>query len=775
MAEAAVPRVDAGNGDDGATLVDAIARLATEAQRSPAVELGSTRAWADAAGATARLHGGPVALVHTACAHPLLQLSEQSPKAGTRSRAPAAATAAVQRRMFKAVAAILASLCASGPTHHPVRPNLPFAAVAAPKRKRGEAKALAAANFKRTSAAPLVHNAADLHCAIASVMRNASVSPLSVHLLLPFTPAFDTAAPGFHSLIISRLCTDLSYASEVWQILQPPFYSFPLVSELPTSESDVYPQHIVNAVSFLVKTGTNAVIAVMRDSPQLRSLVFSGIDSQWHEVLASTAENIANSATSSTENMSTEDEANRGAEFRNILLEAKQVTRIRHKCYELVVSAQASDSRLVQSHPPAHEAIVTAGRLSTLGWLVREVARFLHSADSDSTTNSDGVYAEDLRFVEGPVPLLGGMLAEIPQPHAMLAAHVAITQLARAMSRVYAGPGAADGGDKELLSLFYGAVAAVLRPIGFAGRSEGEWAWVDTVCATAINVAMRKDDLRQVHHQQLSHQQPLGPPQVEHLESDQRVDGEDANRPDDDDDDHVMDESAAIERYTGGSAIVFVADEPTFREFETATCDSGSFNCVAFDCEWRPDSWKLFGERDSPAATLQIAIGLLRSDGEVNTRIFQNVKVFVLGLAEISEADMVRVVGRLFLDKVILKLGFGFAEDTSRLRRRYPSFPAEMRNYYDLSTVTTAMRSKQYFQAKKKISLADMVLQYLGVSLDKRVRMSDWEIRPLTQRMLTYAGNDAKVLLDLYQQMLREGDLGKAKGDTGKKKKGQQK
>ncbi|KAF1774066.1 Ribonuclease H-like domain [Phytophthora cactorum] len=41
----------------------------------------------------------------------------------------------------------------------------------------------------------------------------------------------------------------------------------------------------------------------------------------------------------------------------------------------------------------------------------------------------------------------------------------------------------------------------------------------------------------------------------------------------------------------------------------------------------------------------------------------------------------------------------------------------------------------------------------LGLPLDKRARMSDWERRPLTQAQLHYAALDAHVLVQIYYKM----------------------
>ncbi|OWZ13576.1 uclease mut-7 [Phytophthora megakarya] len=52
-----------------------------------------------------------------------------------------------------------------------------------------------------------------------------------------------------------------------------------------------------------------------------------------------------------------------------------------------------------------------------------------------------------------------------------------------------------------------------------------------------------------------------------------------------------------------------------------------------------------------------------------------------------------------------------------------------------------------------RLGLTAIAETYLGLPLDKRARMSDWERRPLTQAQLHYAALDAHVLIQIYYQM----------------------
>ncbi|CAI5727159.1 unnamed protein product [Peronospora effusa] len=61
--------------------------------------------------------------------------------------------------------------------------------------------------------------------------------------------------------------------------------------------------------------------------------------------------------------------------------------------------------------------------------------------------------------------------------------------------------------------------------------------------------------------------------------------------------------------------------------------------------------------------------------------------------------------------------------------------------------------SKNGTSVKPSLSLTAVAETYLGLPLDKRVRMSDWERRPLTQTQLYYAALDAHVLVQIYYKM----------------------
>jgi ribonuclease D len=49
--------------------------------------------------------------------------------------------------------------------------------------------------------------------------------------------------------------------------------------------------------------------------------------------------------------------------------------------------------------------------------------------------------------------------------------------------------------------------------------------------------------------------------------------------------------------------------------------------------------------------------------------------------------------------------------------------------------------------------LAGLVFTFLGVGLNKRQQLSNWEMRPLSDKQITYGACDAIVLLDIYNKL----------------------
>jgi len=60
------------------------------------------------------------------------------------------------------------------------------------------------------------------------------------------------------------------------------------------------------------------------------------------------------------------------------------------------------------------------------------------------------------------------------------------------------------------------------------------------------------------------------------------------------------------------------------------------------------------------------------------------------------------------------------------------------------------------FLGRERLGLSDLLLDYLGVELDKSLQRADWSRRPLSKKMLEYAALDVLHLVDLKKRMERE-------------------
>lgn len=86
------------------------------------------------------------------------------------------------------------------------------------------------------------------------------------------------------------------------------------------------------------------------------------------------------------------------------------------------------------------------------------------------------------------------------------------------------------------------------------------------------------------------------------------------------------------------------------------------------------------------------------------------------------------------------------------IRCLYRDFGIEIRGLFD-----TMIGSQ--FLGEEKIGLADVLLKYFGIELDKQYQRADWSVRPLSEGMVRYAAEDTRHLhrlADLWEERLRE-------------------
>ncbi|KAI7899730.1 uncharacterized protein BX663DRAFT_545437 [Cokeromyces recurvatus] len=99
----------------------------------------------------------------------------------------------------------------------------------------------------------------------------------------------------------------------------------------------------------------------------------------------------------------------------------------------------------------------------------------------------------------------------------------------------------------------------------------------------------------------------------------------------------------------------------------------------------------------------------------------------------------------LFEDEDILKLGFDFGGDLDLLHLSLPSSKDwQITKLIDMKTLKT--KQGEVITG----GLAGVVTTFLGVYLNKRQQLSNWERRPLSKEQILYGACDAFCLLDIY-------------------------
>ncbi|KAJ3292113.1 Exonuclease mut-7 [Rhizoclosmatium sp. JEL0117] len=598
----------------------------------------------------------------------------------------------VHRRVFKQLAALIAA--ANGVDdqlyHASSQQN-------AWKRKRAESPTRRSPSPVRSpaysmSASDLEFMPADAQQAALSLLMDPTTSPLAVYLLNAFPPSFITSNIELHKHILSGLQKQSSTSTEVFNMIQPPYYNL--------NPTQPLPPYITSAIIFLIESGEVQITPILKSNPPILAEVLTSINDSW-TIIVTGIEAVFDKHPGSigfsrrgSSNSSSEILAQQEALSKSMIA-SKAVLKVASLCGVIIASSHSQ-----------YKAITSVAKLTTLKWLLFEIFKFFESIESNPDIELD-----DDTFVEGPLPLLTSIIGDLDKQYQPLALKLSVEDLMSRMSHF------SERTLSKILDL-------ALSPFGYSATTD--WEWVSLTKAQCLS-------------------NKIFSVAVEEPEENGVPDSKDTL-------------STTTAYYTSSVAPQFVTDSESLTKFEKATT-LDKCNCIALDCEWRPDSFKLAGEPDAAAATLQVAVSKINDKGQ-----FEDTSCFVFGLLEVSESDFIRLIGPLFENESVLKLGFGFSEDASRLKLRYPSLNTNIKNMMDLSVVTSRQKAQSLFGSKKRIALNDLVKQYLEVTMEKRIRLSNWEMRPLTQRQLVYAANDTLALLDVYSKMRKAGDLETASG-----------
>ncbi|RLN96077.1 hypothetical protein BBJ28_00005054 [Nothophytophthora sp. Chile5] len=207
---------------------------------------------------------------------------------------------------------------------------------------------------------------------------------------------------------------------------------------------------------------------------------------------------------------------------------------------------------------------------------------------------------------------------------------------------------------------------------------------------------------------------------------------------------------------------------------------------VGFDSEWKAVHIST-GVNDPPAqcALVQVAsrekafvvdLLALPECGHILAPIFQSDKILKLGFDTKGDVKALRpfLTGGYATESVISMLvdmqvvtakllaqtgapassGDGKADVDDKKSPNDPSTKSEVSESDGTPRKWMKKRSKRDAGQKTSgLGLTTIAEMYLGLPLDKRARMSDWERRPLTQAQFHYAALDAHVLVQIYYKM----------------------
>ncbi|KAG3196214.1 hypothetical protein PC128_g7810 [Phytophthora cactorum] len=157
---------------------------------------------------------------------------------------------------------------------------------------------------------------------------------------------------------------------------------------------------------------------------------------------------------------------------------------------------------------------------------------------------------------------------------------------------------------------------------------------------------------------------------------------------------------------------------------------------VGLDVEWKPITSR--SKAMTPVASiLQIA----SSD-----------RVFVVDLLALHDNDLLfaSFLSRLLTSPQWLKLGFGFDSDLKVLHLTFPERGVftTVEPFLDLNTLGLQSAG----------SLSQCVHHVLGKPMNKRMQLSDWEHRPLSQDQMNYAALDALCLVHVVNTLQNRSD-----------------
>ncbi|KAF7727169.1 Exonuclease mut-7 [Apophysomyces ossiformis] len=182
-----------------------------------------------------------------------------------------------------------------------------------------------------------------------------------------------------------------------------------------------------------------------------------------------------------------------------------------------------------------------------------------------------------------------------------------------------------------------------------------------------------------------------------------------------------------------------VDNDTSLRELYAALSQSRVYG---LDTEWIPQ----FARSKPRTALMQIATDL----GHAFLLDFKTLREPAnTGLLSLAET----ILKQMFENKSAIKLAYDFNGDMTLLQETLPAAKnwkvAYMADFKHLRAPQTD--GDKSAGIKPPAGLAGVVSTFLGVGMNKKQRLSNWEQRPLTTEQILYAAGDAYCLIDIYR------------------------
>jgi predicted kinase len=128
--------------------------------------------------------------------------------------------------------------------------------------------------------------------------------------------------------------------------------------------------------------------------------------------------------------------------------------------------------------------------------------------------------------------------------------------------------------------------------------------------------------------------------------------------------------------------------------------------------------------------------------GQIST----NTKVYLFDMELEKQFGFVK---SLLQDKTILKIGFGLDDDINRLNY-------DVINVFDIQKHISENYEKVWSFKVPSLDLTCQLLIDQTINKNKKITMSQWNIRPLTTEQVDYGAKDALVLINIYNTLIEK-------------------